>query len=202
MGFKSLVLILIFAILSVSCSTINFSTQPDVTKRNYSNFNYYCSKQSSKIIFLNGENISVKYANIKGDSLYYCAENDTLSSPINVVEKVVIKRWIGAIAEGFFLGLATTIFTAFIFIKLASGEGDLGAALVGISVGLLAGFVTLILGIIHGGKSEYIFNGDYVEFDETNEINEEVRIRMLENYKKQIKYFEEKTKQDSTNLGS
>lgn len=195
MGFKSLVLILIFAKLSVSCSTINFATQPDIAKRDYSKFNYYCSKNSSKIIFLNGDNLSVNYANVKGDSLFYCAEYDTLSSPLTVVEKVVIKHWIGAIAEGFFLGFGTSILSAFIFVRLAGAGDDLGTALVGASVGILVGFATLVFGIIYGGKSEYIFNDANYNYGDVN-------FRKEQNFKKQIEYFKEKAKRDSTNLGN
>lgn len=186
MGFKSLVLILIFAIFTMSCSTINLTTNKDASPIDYSNFNHYCSRNSSKIIFLNGDDLSVNYANVKGDSLYYCAENDTLSIPLADVEKVVIKHWIGAIAEGFFLGFGTTILSAFIFVKLAGVGGDIGPAFVGASVGLLVGFVTFVLGIIYGGKSEYIFN---------NKANYE-RIEYYKNYHKI------KAKRDSTNLGN
>ncbi|PIQ09811.1 MAG: hypothetical protein COW71_04840 [Ignavibacteriales bacterium CG18_big_fil_WC_8_21_14_2_50_31_20] len=195
MSYKIITMILIISILTISCSATNFATQKDIAKRDYSKFNYYCAKNSSKIIFLNGDDLSVNYANVKGDSLYYCAENDTLSSPLTVVKKVVIKHWIGAIAEGFFLGFGTTILSALIFVKLAGDGGDLGAALVGASVGLLVGIFTLVFGIIYGGKSEYIFN-------DVNHEKEEVKFRQMENYKKQIKYFEEKAKLDSTNLGS
>ena len=184
MGFKLLVLILIFAIFTMSCSTINLTTNKDASPIDYSNFNHYCSRNSSKIIFMNGDDLSVNYANVKGDSLYYCAENDTLSSPLTVVEKVVIKHWIGAIAEGFFLGFGTTILSGAIASKAAGG--GFGGALFGASVGLIVGFVTLVFGIIFGGKSEYIFN------DKAN-------YEQIEYYKN---YHKIKAERDSTNLGS
>ncbi len=201
MYFKPLVIILIFAMLSVSCSTINFATEPDFTKRDYSKFNYYLAKNSSKIILLNEEELSVHYANVKGDSLYYCAENDTLSIPLANVEKVVIKNWFGAIAEGFFLGLGTTILSAYIYIRLACDGSDFGAAFAAGSVGLLVGIFTLVLVVIYGGKSEYIFNQLNNNSNE-NGLSDEVKIRQMENFKKQIEYFEEKAKRDSTYLGT
>jgi len=107
MGFKSLVLILIFAILSVSCSTINFATEPNVGNRDYSMFNYLASKHNSTIFLLNGDDIEAEYVFVKNDSLHYVAVLDTLSVPLTTIERVEISQLGKKIASGFFMGIVT-----------------------------------------------------------------------------------------------
>lgn len=209
MGFKSLVLILIFAILSASCSAINFATQPDFTKRDYGMFNYLGSKHNSKIIFLNGDEIDAEYVFVKNDSLYYVAIQDTLSNPLTDIEKVEISQLGIKIATGIFMGTITFFVSGFSAGAIYSAiHGDsLSVLFIGIIVGSLLGLAALVLGTIYYGESGYIFNEVHDKKDENHEkginnIDEEVRLRQMENYKKQIKYFEEKAKRDSTNLGN
>ncbi len=91
--------------------------------------NYLGSQPNSKkLIFLDGTEISPKYINVKYDSLFYCIAVDTISIPIDIVENVVTKQWIGAFATGFLLG-GVTLASGYL-IMLASG-GGLSGALVG-----------------------------------------------------------------------
>ena len=194
MGFKSLVLILIFAILSVSCSTINFATQQDIAKRDYSMFNYLGSKHNSKIFLLNGEEIAAEYVFVKNDSLYYVAVLDTLSVPLTTIERVEISQLGKNIAYGLIVGVLSFIVSSVALSKVIVLDGGFGNILtIPFAAGL--GVAGLILGLNYGGKSEYIFH-------EVNHKNDEVKIRQMENYKKRIEYFKEKAKQDSTNLDS
>jgi len=184
MGFKSLVLILIFAILSVSCSTINFATEPNVGNRDYSMFNYLASKHNSTIFLLNGDDIEAEYVFVKNDSLHYVAVLDTLSVPLTTIERVEISQLGKKIASGFFMGIVTFFVSGF---SAGAIYGDsLGGLLVGLTIGSALGLVALVLGTIYYGETEYIFN------DKAN-------YEQIEYYKN---YHKIKAERDSTNLGS
>jgi hypothetical protein len=177
MGFKSLIMILIISILSISCSTVNFTSQPDVTTRDYSRLNYLGSKHNSKIFLLDGEDISTKYIFVNGDSLFYKSSQDTLSIPLMDIEKVEQKNWTLAGGNALVFGLGASLVT-FTLMKDDAESPGLGFVVLGYAA--LVGLSAFVLGIIYGGENEYIFNdkNDY----------------------EQIEYLKEQARRDSTNL--
>lgn len=156
MGYKALLFILIISLLSISCSAINYSNQPNNSDRDYSTFNRLGAKHSSKIILLDDEIFATNFVRAEGDSLHYYFSSDTLSVPLSSVEKVMIKRWAVGIVSGLVAGTVVMLISGYAITQL--NGGDFGASLLGAGSGLLLGLTTLILGIIYGGNSEYIFN--------------------------------------------
>ena len=159
MGFKSLVLILIISTISMSCSAVNYSTQPNSSERDYELFNNLGSKNSSRIYLLSDEEISTKYVFAKNDSLYYATLQDTLSIPIADIERVKNKNWKSAGGNGLVFGLATTLVSGGLMIASSPEESEsIGLGLVIVGLAVLSGLTVFILGVTYGGETEFIFN--------------------------------------------
>ncbi len=159
MGYKALLFILIISLLSISCSAINYSNQPNNSKRDYNTFNRLGAKHSSKIILMNGKEIETKYVFVENDFLFYEAHSDTMSIPLRKIERVENKNWIGATGNGLVFGLATTLVTGGTLIALSPDDANSKAGgIVIMGLAALAGLSAFILGIVHGGEKEFIFN--------------------------------------------
>ena len=155
MGFKTVVLLLIISIFSISCSSIDFTIQNEIN-RDYSTFNYLGERHISKIILLNGEEIETEYVFAKNDSLFYCIEADTLSLPLTTIERVEITQTGKKIASGLLAGTSS-----FLVLMLAVGlaiGGDGFGIIVAIPVGIAFGVGGFIIGLNNGGDTTYIFN--------------------------------------------
>lgn len=165
MGYKSLIFILIISILSISCSTVNYSTQQDISSRNYSVFNRFGSKYTSIIQLLNGTEVITNYVKATDSLVFYQYNGDTLSIKQSKIEKIEIKVTGNRIANGLLwgvLGLATGIAITFILVPDCNGPGC-GFLIIPI---LLMGVVSSISGYIKGNK-KYIFNSkaDYEQIE-------------------------------------
>ena len=156
MGYKALLFILIISLLSISCSAINYSNQPNNSERDYSTFNRLGAKHSSKIILLDDEIFATNFVRAEGDSLHYYFSSDTLSVPLSSVEKVIIKKWAVGIVSGLVAG--TVVMLASSYVLSRSLDGDMGVAILAQGSSLLLGLSALIFGIFYGDNSEYIFN--------------------------------------------
>jgi len=178
--FKPLVIILIFAMLSVSCSTINFATKPDLSEKYYIMLNDSGKKYPSIISLISGEIIKSNYVDIQNDVLKFENKNDTLSVPINQIEKIVIKRGVVALVSG--LGLALISFV--LATKIAfNNSADIDSS---IKFGVISSISSFIFGVGFCGDTEYIFNGN-------------ANYEQSEYYKN---YQKIKAKRDTINLGT
>jgi len=156
MGYKTLVLILIISLLSISCSAVNYSTQPNYSERDYSEFNKIGQKHRATILLLNGNEITTNFVSAENDSLIYHANKDIVSIPLSKIEKVVFKKWVTTIAFASIIGIAGVVVPIGIAHSLERNGSDLYlyVALMGLIVGLSA----FVLGIIYGGETTYVFN--------------------------------------------
>lgn len=189
MGFKSLIMILIISITTTNCTTVNFVSPQDNSEKDFSMFNHLGSGRKSNIFLLNGEEISTKYVMVKNDSLFYSDFQDTLSISLSEIERVQIIHLGKKIGFGLVAGIVSFVVSTLAITFAIGGDGT--GILLAMPFGAILGVAIFIHELAYGGIIEYNFN---YEFDD-------VKRRQMENYKKQIKYFEEKVKRDSTNLG-
>ena len=90
MGFKTLVLILIFSVFSISCSSITYTKNQEYLERDYGKLNLLGAKYSSIIHLLNGQTIRTNLVNAKVDSLRFDKNGSFQSIHLSELEKVEI----------------------------------------------------------------------------------------------------------------
>jgi hypothetical protein len=163
MGFKSLIMILIISITSMSCTTVNFVSPQDDSAKNFNTFNHLGLYRNSNIFLLNGEEISTNYVMVKNDSLFYSniQDTDTLSITLSEIERVEIIHLGKKIGFGIVAGIVS-FFVSAIAITLALG-GDGFGLLIGIPIGAILSVAVFVRELAYGGIIEYNFN---YEFDE------------------------------------
>ena len=185
MGYKISIFILIISVLSIGCSAVNFSNQPNYSERDYRLFNKLGSQYSSTIYFLNGDTIKTNYLFAKQDSVLHLSNNDTLSIPQTDIEKIEINMFGKKIANGLFYGALSYAFFFLGGALAVSGDAFAMSFLV-LPTSAILGIAGATLGYFYGDEKTYIFN---------NKSNYE----QIEYYKR---YHERKAERDSTNMGS
>ncbi len=154
---KLIAVFLMFSIFLLSCSTIDYSQLPSGKEINFEEINTRASKNNSTITLLNGKIIKAEFLVVKGDSLIYHAEEDTLSISLSEIEKVEMKDGIGAITGGIIFGIFVTIIVGSVTFLLVDASQSDKSQLSGI-VGLISGITATVLGILNFGEFEFIFN--------------------------------------------
>lgn len=154
MGYKTLVLNLIFSLLSLSCSPVKDLTAYNDSETDFSILNHQGAEYSSKIYLLDEKIYATNFIRAKGDSLYCSHQGDTLAIPLSSIEKVIVKRRGVGVLTGVVAGIVVMLVSGYIITGIT---GD-GTGILGAGSGLLLGLGAVYLGIAYGGEYEYIFN--------------------------------------------